>query len=70
MVAGVYANIDSTRGVWKAPAGIEAGVTVIGVQAGPAAHGHLSGLKGVPRKTEARLKIMQRGVGGEQRAGT
>jgi uncharacterized protein len=30
VVAGVYANIDSTRGVWKAPAGIEA--TLNGVQ--------------------------------------
>jgi phage tail sheath protein FI len=31
VVAGVYANIDATRGVWKAPAGIEA--TLNGVQA-------------------------------------
>ncbi len=30
VVAGVYANIDATRGVWKAPAGIEA--TLNGVQ--------------------------------------
>lgn len=30
VVAGVYAKIDSTRGVWKAPAGIEA--TLNGVQ--------------------------------------
>lgn len=30
VVAGVYANIDATRGVWKAPAGIEA--TLGGVQ--------------------------------------
>ena len=28
-VAGVMARIDSTRGIWKAPAGIEAGVTGI-----------------------------------------
>ena len=30
VVAGVYANTDSTRGVWKAPAGI--GATLNGVQ--------------------------------------
>ncbi|MCU0541817.1 MAG: phage tail sheath subtilisin-like domain-containing protein [Oscillatoriaceae cyanobacterium Prado104] len=29
-IAGLYARIDSTRGVWKAPAGIEA--TLVGVQ--------------------------------------
>jgi len=29
-VAGIYARIDGTRGVWKAPAGVEA--TVLGIQ--------------------------------------
>ena len=28
-IAGIYARIDTNRGVWKAPAGIEAGLTAV-----------------------------------------